>query len=318
MLVDGGRLLTAPGLDASPIQDSRSSPTALVMASNPPDPSDPRPNPGAIRIPNVLSIAGSDPSGGAGILADIKAFSALGAYGTAVITALTAQNTLGVTGVELVPSGFVRAQLDTLLADVRIDAIKIGMLANAELAGVVAARLTGVACPIVVDPVMVAKSGDRLLDADAIDTLRRSVLPLATVLTPNLPEAGVLLGRAAPATFEAMRQAAADLQALGPRYVLVKGGHLRADESPDVLFDGRQFTELPAVRVPTHNTHGTGCTLSAAIAALLPQHPDVPTAVRVAKAYVSAALLASHELDVGSGHGPLHHFHALWPRASKH
>lgn len=262
---------------------------------------------------NVLSIAGSDPSGGAGILADIKAFSALGAYGTAVLTALTAQNTRGVTGVHAVPAEFVRAQLDTLLVDVRIAAIKVGMLANAALVGVVAERLSSLGVPLVVDPVMIAKSGDRLLDAEAADALRSLVLPLATVLTPNLPEAGVLLGRAAPANVEEMRRAAADLHALGPRYVLVKGGHLTGAESPDILFDGRQLTELRATRVATRNTHGTGCTLSAAIAALLPQRPDVPAAIRDAKAYVSAALQASDELDVGSGHGPLHHFHALWP-----
>jgi hydroxymethylpyrimidine/phosphomethylpyrimidine kinase len=271
--------------------------------------------PGRAHIPNLLTIAGSDPSGGAGILADIKTFSALGAYGAAVITALTAQNTCGVTGVELVSPAFVRAQLDSLFSDLQFDAIKLGMLANAELAGVVAEVLASVACPIVVDPVMVAKSGDRLLDADAIDCLRRRVLPLATVLTPNLPEAGVLLGRAAPANVAEMRSAAADLHALGPRYVVVKGGHLNAATSPDVLFDGHDFSELVSERVPTRNTHGTGCTLSAAIAALLPALPDALAAVRAAKAYVSAALLASHELEVGSGRGPLHHFYALWPRA---
>jgi hydroxymethylpyrimidine/phosphomethylpyrimidine kinase len=266
------------------------------------------------RIPNLLTIAGSDPSGGAGILADIKTFSALGAYGAAVLTALTAQNTRGVTGVERVAPAFVRAQLDSLFSDVQFDAIKLGMLATAELADAVAEALAGVTCPVVVDPVMVAKSGDRLLDAGAIDCLRRRVLPLATVLTPNLPEAGVLLGRSAPASVAEMRRAAADLQALGPRYVVVKGGHLNTEESPDVFFDGREFSELSAARVPTRNTHGTGCTLSAAIAALLPAHPDVLAAVRAAKAYVSAALLASDELEVGSGRGPLHHFHALWPR----
>lgn len=264
-------------------------------------------------ILNVLSIAGSDPSGGAGILADIKAFSALGAYGAAVITALTAQNTRAVTGVQAVPPDFVRAQLDTLLCDVRIDAVKVGMLANAELARAVAERVARAAIPHrVIDPVMVAKSGDRLLDARAIDTLLTDVLPLATVLTPNLPEAGVLLGRPPPTTVSEMREAAAALHARGPRYVLVKGGHLSGSDSTDVLFDGRELTELPAARVATANTHGTGCTLSAAIAALLPQRPDVASAVRDAKAYVSAALAASRELSVGGGHGPLHHFHALW------
>jgi hydroxymethylpyrimidine/phosphomethylpyrimidine kinase len=266
------------------------------------------------RPANVLTIAGSDPSGGAGIQADIKAFSALGAYATSVITALTAQNTREVTGVFGVPPEFVRAQLDTLLADVRIDAVKVGMLANAAIARTVADWLGAAGIRhVVVDPVMVAKSGDRLLDPDAIDTVRRRVLPLASVLTPNLPEAGVLLGRAAPATLAEMERAALELTALGARHVLVKGGHLSAPDSPDVLCDGRDLVRLAAPRVATQNTHGTGCTLSAAIAALLPRHADVARAVRAAKDYVSAGLSASHQLDVGSGHGPLHHFHAFWP-----
>ena len=260
-------------------------------------------------FPNVLSIAGLDPSGGAGILADVKAFSALGAYGTSVLTALTAQNTRGVTGVQPVAPAFVLAQLDTLLADVRIDAIKVGMLANAEIASVVAERLATSTLPIVVDPVMVAKSGDRLLDGDAIETVRRRVVPLAAIITPNLPEAGVLLGRPAPASVAEMREAARALHALGARHVLVKGGHLGGTESPDVAFDGVSFLELPAARVDTPNTHGTGCTLSAAITALLPQRPDWASAVREAKDYVSAALRTSHALHVGGGHGPLHHFY---------
>jgi hydroxymethylpyrimidine/phosphomethylpyrimidine kinase len=264
-------------------------------------------------IPNVLSIAGLDPSGGAGILADVKAFSAHGAYGAAVLTAITAQNTRAVTAVQAVAPELVCEQLETLLADVRIDAIKVGMLANAEIAAAVAARLARIRPQqLVVDPVMVAKSGDRLLDAAAIDTLRSRVLPLATLITPNLPEAGVLLDRAAPASFDEMREAALELHRLGPRYVLVKGGHLKTEESPDVLFDGSDFTLFTAPRVATKNTHGTGCTLSAAIAALLPQRDDVPAAVRDAKTYVTQGLVASDALRVGSGHGPLHHFHALW------
>jgi hydroxymethylpyrimidine/phosphomethylpyrimidine kinase len=263
---------------------------------------------------NVLTIAGSDPSGGAGIQADIKAFSALGTYATSVITALTAQNTRAVTGVFAVPPEFVRAQLDALLADVQIDAVKVGMLANAAIARAVADWLAVAGIPhVVVDPVMVAKSGDRLLDADAIDSVRRRVVPLASVLTPNLPEAGVLLGRAPPTTLDEMQQAGVALAALGARHVLVKGGHLAGAESPDVLCDGQDVVQLAAPRVPTQNTHGTGCTLSAAIAALLPRHADVTSAVRAAKDYVSAGLRASHQLAVGSGHGPLHHFHAFWP-----
>jgi hydroxymethylpyrimidine/phosphomethylpyrimidine kinase len=260
----------------------------------------------------VLSIAGVDPSGGAGILADVKTFSALGAYGTAVLTALTAQNTRGVSGVEPVSPAFVRAQLDALLGDVRIDAIKLGMLANAEVARAVAERLERSNVPVIVDPVMVAKSGDSLLDESAIETLRRRVLPLATIITPNLPEAGVLLGRSPPTTLAEMRDAARDLGALGPRHVLIKGGHLGGADSPDVWFDGQRTLDLPATRVPTQNTHGTGCTLSAAITALLPQRPDIEAAVRDAKAYVTLALRASSALSVGNGHGPLHHFHAWW------
>lgn len=266
------------------------------------------------RPANVLTIAGSDPSGGAGIQADIKTFSALGAYATSVITALTAQNTRAVTGVFGVSPEFVRAQLDTLLADVRIDAVKVGMLANAAIACAVADWLavSGIR-HVVVDPVMVAKSGDRLLDADAIDSVRRRVLPLASVFTPNLPEAGVLLGRAAPTTLDEMQRAGVELAALGARHVLVKGGHLAGAESPDVLCNGHDVVRLAAPRVATRNTHGTGCTLSAAIAAHLPRHADVTSAVRAAKDYVSAGLRASHQLEVGSGHGPLHHFHAFWP-----
>jgi hydroxymethylpyrimidine/phosphomethylpyrimidine kinase len=263
-------------------------------------------------IPNVLTIAGSDPSGGAGIQADLKTFGALGTYGAAVITALTAQNTRHVAGVHLVPAAFVAAQLDTLFADVRIDALKIGMVATAEIAAAIADRLSvHGARNIVLDPVMVAKSGDRLLDADAVDTLRRKLLPLADVLTPNLPEAGVLLDRPTPMSKAEMRRAAADLHALGCGGVLVKGGHLGGAASIDIWFDGSEFLELRAPRLLTSSTHGTGCTLSAAIAALLPQRPDAANAVRDAKGYVTDAIAASAALKVGEGHGPLHHFYRV-------
>jgi hydroxymethylpyrimidine/phosphomethylpyrimidine kinase len=265
-------------------------------------------------IPNVLSIAGSDPSGGAGILADVKTFSALGAYGAAVITALTAQNTRQVTGVQPVPAEFVALQIDTLFLDLEFDALKLGMLANADISACVADRLRyHGAKNVVVDPVMIAKSGDCLLDMEAIDTLRTRVLPLAEIITPNLPEAGVLLGRPAPSTLDGMRDTAVALWALGPRYVLLKGGHLESSESTDILFDGHELLEFSAPRVATANTHGTGCTLSAAIAALIPRRPDMASVVRDAKAYVTAAILASGALQVGKGHGPLHHFHRLWP-----
>jgi len=273
--------------------------------------------------PNALSVAGIDPSGGAGIFADLKAFSALGAYGTGVVAALTAQNTQGVTGVHGVPPPFVRLQLDTLFADVRIDAAKIGMLGTAGIAVAVA---EGLAVPmaagrlphLVVDPVMVAKSGDTLLGREAIATLIEAVLPLATVLTPNLPEAGVLLDARPPDTVKEMQRMAERLRRLlrddGRRFVLLKGGHLGGDAT-DLLFDGDRMIELTAPRIDTRNTHGTGCTLSAAIAALLAHGTEPVSAVRQAKQYLTEALRQADRLRVGSGHGPVHHFHAWWPRA---
>jgi len=264
-------------------------------------------------IPNVLSIAGVDPSGGAGVLADVKTFSALGAYGCGVIAALTAQNTRAVTGIHEVPPEFLRLQLDMLFDDVRIDAVKIGMLASGALICTVADALRRHRPRFVVlDPVMVAKSGDRLLRDEAVSALRHELLPLATVVTPNLPEAADLLGDSVPDTPDAMRAAARTLRGLGPANVLVKGGHLAGDRLVDILFDGTHFVELPADRVQTRNTHGTGCTLSSAIAALLPQRDSVETAVCDARAYVLDAIRASDRLQVGSGHGPLHHFHNLW------
>ncbi|GMV03480.1 MAG: bifunctional hydroxymethylpyrimidine kinase/phosphomethylpyrimidine kinase [Burkholderiaceae bacterium] len=273
--------------------------------------------------PNALSVAGIDPSGGAGIFADLKAFSALGAYGTGVVAALTAQNTLGVTGVHGVPPPFVRLQLDTLFADVRIDAAKVGMLGTAEIAVAVAEGLApaisaGRLAHLVVDPVMVAKSGDTLLGREAIATLIEAVLPLASVLTPNLPEAGVLLDARPADNPKEMQRAAERLRRLlrddGRRFVLLKGGHLAGD-AIDLLFDGDRMIELSAPRVTTRNTHGTGCTLSAAIAALLAHGIEPVAAVRQAKQYLTEALRQADRLDVGAGHGPVHHFHAWWPRA---
>jgi hydroxymethylpyrimidine/phosphomethylpyrimidine kinase len=263
-------------------------------------------------IPIVLAIAGSDPSGGAGIQADLKTFSALGAYGAAVITALTAQNTCAVTAIHQPPPGFLAAQLDTLFADLRVDAVKIGMVGGAEAIAVVADRLARYgARNVVLDPVMVAKSGDRLLAAEDVAALRR-LLPLATVITPNLPEAAELLGGAEPASPAEMREAARALHRLGPRYVYLKGGHLAGAESPDLIFDGERFDELPARRIATRNTHGTGCTLSSAIAALLPQCPSPQEAFQAAKAYVQGAIAASDQLGVGRGRGPVHHFWWAW------
>ena len=280
---------------------------------------------GAGRIPNALTIAGVDPSGGAGVLADLKAFSALGAYGCGVICALTAQNTRAVTGIESVSPAFIRLQLDTLFADVRIDAAKIGMLGTAATARAVADGLAPAVSADrlahrVLDPVMVAKSGDALLEASAVGMLIEAVLPLATLITPNLPEVGMLLDARPPESLPEMRRAAERLRRLmasdGERWVLVKGGHL-SGQPTDILFDGDRLLELEAPRVTTRNSHGTGCTLSAAIAALLPQRPTVPEAVRDAKRYLTGALQAADRLSVGTpgqGHGPVHHFHHIWPR----
>lgn len=265
------------------------------------------------RISNVLSIAGSDPSGGAGIQADLKAFSALGAYGCAVITALTAQSTRGVTGVHVVPAGFVREQLETLLDDVRIDAVKIGMIANAEIAVAIGAVLRERGLTnIVLDPVMVAKGGDRLLAEDAVAAVREQLVPLATVVTPNLPEAGELLGEDAPTDEASMESAARRLIQLGAASVLMKGGHLEGGRSDDLLLAGGVVTRFEAERIRTKNTHGTGCTLSAAIAALLPQTESIEHALKRAKAYITGAIAHADELQVGSGHGPTHHFFAMW------
>ena len=268
-------------------------------------------------IPNTLTIAGMDPSGGAGILADIKAMSALGAYGCAVVAALTAQNTQAVTEISPVNPQFVRAQIDTLFADVDIHAVKLGMLGQTGVIEVVADRL-GHFKPahLVLDPVMVSKSGDLLLEQKAIGALREQLLPLATIITPNLPEAGVLLEMRSVETVREMRRVAERLRNLmthsGHRWVLVKGGHLPGNDTIDVLHDGDKMIELPGHRIRTRNTHGTGCTLSAAITALLPQLQDVPEVTNQAKAYLVQAIAQADALKVGHGHGPVHHFHALW------
>lgn len=263
----------------------------------------------------LLSIAGSDPSGGAGIQADLKTFSALGCYGMAVPTALTAQSTLGVTGVHPVPADFVREQLETLFADIPVEAVKIGMLANAEIVSVVAEFLeTHEPDHVVVDPVMVAQSGDRLLAADAVDTLRTRLLPRASVLTPNVPEAADLLGEAEVHDLAALSDQATRLLELGPARVLLKGGHLSGQSSTDLLaMPGAAPDSLSAQRVATRNTHGTGCTLSSAIAALLPQRPTGHEAIRDAKDYLTQALRRADELHFGHGRGPVQHFHAWWP-----
>ncbi|MFT0545714.1 bifunctional hydroxymethylpyrimidine kinase/phosphomethylpyrimidine kinase [Allopusillimonas ginsengisoli] len=273
-------------------------------------------------IPNTLTIAGVDPSGGAGVLADIKTMSALGAYGTAVIAALTAQNTQGVTGISPVSAEFVTQQINTLFADVRIDAVKIGMLGQQSVTRAVAdAMAHWRPAHLVLDPVMVAKSGDHLLERAAVNELRESLIPQATMITPNLPEAGVLLGTAPVDSLKDMRRAAEKLRRLlgddGERWVFLKGGHLPGNDTVDVLHNGDKLIELPGRRIETRNTHGTGCTLSAALAALLPRSASVPEAAAQAKDYLVKAIARSGELSVGSGHGPVQHFHAWWPQPDK-
>ncbi|QEL66288.1 phosphomethylpyrimidine kinase [Oryzomicrobium terrae] len=267
--------------------------------------------------PNVVTIAGVDPSGGAGVLADLKAFSALSAYGSAVIAALTAQNTQGVAGVHVPPSDFLALQIDTLFADVAIAAAKTGMLGTPAVVRTVAEGFAKWRpAQVVVDPVMVAKSGDKLLSDESIGLIKEALLPQATVLTPNLPEAAVLVESGHPESVREMYKAAEKLRRLlpddGRRWVLLKGGHLPGDDLTDLLFDGDRMIEFEGRRLPTRNTHGTGCTLSAAIAALLPQRPDVPAAVADARAYLTRAIAESGRIQVGSGHGPTHHFHAWW------
>ncbi len=265
-------------------------------------------------VPIALTIAGSDSSGGAGIQADLKTFSALGVYGASVITALTAQNTRTVTGIFDVPAEFIGQQIDAVCDDLRVDAVKIGMLSRPEVIAAVAAGLDRHALqPVVLDPVMIAKSGAQLLAPEAVAAVISELLPRATLITPNLPEAGVLLGGPAPTDEPSMLEAAERLLALGPQAVLIKGGHLEGADSIDILFDGGQPLYLRAPRVATRNTHGTGCTLSSAIAALLARGHDLRDAVSGAKDYLNDALAAADRLGVGHGHGPVHHFAAWWP-----
>jgi hydroxymethylpyrimidine/phosphomethylpyrimidine kinase len=264
-------------------------------------------------IPNILTIAGSDSGGGAGIQADLKTFSALGAFGATAITALTAQNTRGVSAVHAPPAEFMTAQLDAVFSDLRVDAVKLGMLANAEIVRAVAAALRRYQpAHIVLDTVMISKSGHALLQADAISALRDELLPLATVITPNLPEAAALLGEPEAVDEYGMQRQAEALLALGAQGVLLKGGHLGGAESPDWLFYANGRERIAGRRVPTRHTHGTGCTLSAAIAALLPRSADLTDAVKGAKTYLVGALENADRLTVGSGIGPVHHFHRWW------
>lgn len=259
-------------------------------------------------VTKALTIAGSDSGGGAGIQADLKAFSAMGVYGASVITAITAQNTQAVTAIHPVPDDVVVAQIKTVLSDIEIGAIKIGMLGTPSLIEAVAGALQGFEGPVVLDPVMVAKSGDTLLADSAIEALKAHLLPRATVLTPNLPEAFKLLeGKDYPVLSQAH-----DLLALGPKAVLMKGGHADGEICTDYLCTQTGEIALSAPRVATKNIHGTGCSYSSAIAACLAKGQGLEEAVRGAHGWLHQAILRSDELNVGQGHGPVHHFHGMW------
>jgi hydroxymethylpyrimidine/phosphomethylpyrimidine kinase len=263
--------------------------------------------------PVALTIAGSDSSGGAGIQADLKSFAALGVYGASVITALTAQNTKGVTGIHQVPAEFVTAQIDAVFSDLAVGAVKIGMVADLAVIDAIAAGLDRWSPKhVVLDPVMVATSGDRLLANEAVDALRTKLVPRASLITPNLPEAAALLDEPVAASESAIEAQGKRLLALGCRAVLIKGGHGQGAESIDYLVRESGTIALSAPRVATKNTHGTGCTLSSVIAAALAKSDDMETAVRNAKKWISAAIAAADRFTVGHGHGPVHHFHKFY------
>ena len=264
-------------------------------------------------IPIALTIAGSDSSGGAGIQADLKTFAAFGVYGASVITALTAQNTQGVRGIHQVPADFVTAQIDAVFADLDVKAVKIGMVAHPSVIEAIVAGLERWSPKhVVLDPVMVATSGDRLLAPDAIEALRMKLIPRAEIITPNLPEAAALLNEPV-ATVEAdVVSQGKRLLAMGCGAVLIKGGHGQGAESIDYLIGNDSVVSLAAPRIVTKNTHGTGCSLSSAIAAGVAKGENLETAVRNAKSWVTAAIAAADQVDVGQGHGPIHHFHAYY------
>lgn len=263
-------------------------------------------------VPIALTIAGSDSGGGAGIQADLKTFSALGVYGASVITALTAQNTQAVSMVEAASPAMIAAQMAAVFDDLDVRAVKLGMLGDAKAIATVARGLTERTLPVVLDPVMVAKSGDRLLEPAALDALRSQLLPLSTLLTPNLPEAADLLGCASATTESEMARQGHALRAMGPQAVLMKGGHAAGAKCVDLLIAAEGVTRLTAPRLATRNTHGTGCTLSAGIAVGLAQGMKLKDAVTSAHDYLQGAIAAADGLGVGSGHGPVHHFHKVW------
>ena len=261
----------------------------------------------------VLTIAGSDSGGGAGIQADLKTFAALRAYGMSAVTAITAQNTLGVTAVQEVSLDVIEAQIDAVVDDIGVDAVKTGMLSSPEIVRLVARKAEQHGFDrLVVDPVMVAATGARLLRESAVVAVKQDLIPTATVVTPNTFEAEVLTGLKVTTKAE-MKETARAIHGLGPCYVVVKGGHVKgSDQSTDLLFDGRDFVEYPARRIETTSTHGTGCTFASAIAAGLARGFDVPDAVGLAKGYVTQAIATA--FPVGQGKGPLNHFHAAWGR----
>ena len=262
-----------------------------------------------MNIPKVMTIAGSDSGGGAGIQADLKTFAALGVYGASTLTAITAQNTVGVTAVHEIPTDVIRAQIDAVLSDIGADAVKTGMLSSSAIIECVVEALKkhGVQ-QLVVDPVMVAKSGDSLLREDAVDSLRTRLLPLAAVVTPNIPEAEALPKTKIVSDAD-VRRAAEAIVAMGARSVVVKGGH-REGPATDLFYDGSDFQEFTAPRFDTVNTHGTGCTFASAVAAGLARGMPVIEAVALAKDYVTEAIRTS--FPIGQGHGPLNHFYKLW------
>lgn len=263
--------------------------------------------------PIALTIAGSDSSGGAGIQADLKTFAALGVYGASVITALTAQNTTGVTGIHQAPADFVSAQIDAVFSDLAVGAVKIGMVAHPPVIDAIVAGLTRWSPRhVVLDPVMVATSGDRLLAAEAVEALRRKLIPMASLVTPNLPEAAALLDEPVAAGEAAIEEQGKRLLTMGCKAVLIKGGHGEGAESTDYLIGPSGTITLAAPRIATRNTHGTGCSLSSAIAAGLAKGEDMETAVRNAKAWITAAIAAADRFSVGHGHGPVHHFHKFY------
>lgn len=260
----------------------------------------------------AVTIAGSDSGGGAGIQADLKTFSALGVYGASVLTAVTAQNTQGVQGVEDISPAMVGAQIDAVFGDLAVGAVKIGMVSNRDTIAVIAGRLHRLDLRAVVDPVMVATSGDRLLQPDALEVLRTGLLPRARIVTPNLPEAALLTGQPLAEDDAAMIRQAEQILVMGAEAVLIKGGHGSGAMATDLLLAQGQLHRLTAPRIATRHDHGTGCTLAAAITAGLALGQDLPEAVAQAKAYLHAALVAAEGLRVGQGRGPVHHFHRWW------